>query len=103
MKQVKCLLACLLLLIGMTACKEREASCEHQVREIAHSYTCTEAGTVTYRCDLCAEEWTEDAPAACEFPTEPSTVQGSFEYYICVHCGTVKVVNEDGLPVVPVG
>ena len=57
---------------------------------------------MTLRCDFCHMEWVEAAQASCEYSSTPYARQGKYEYYICIHCENVKIVNENGLPVLPV-
>lgn len=37
------------------------------------------------------------------YPEEANAEQDGFLYYVCKVCGKIKIVNQDGLPVVPVG
>ena len=37
------------------------------------------------------------------YPDEPDAEQDGFLYYVCKVCGKIKIVNNDGAPVVPVG
>ena len=51
-------------------------------------------------CAECGEQLAEQG--AHDYPSEPNSQNDGFSYYVCRTCGDIKIVNENGLPVVPV-
>ena len=81
------LLACVL-----AACKQNEAVHEHvpDGADCQHVQCCAECG------EQLAEQGQHD------YPQEPNAVKDGYSFYTCRVCGKIEIVNEDGLPVVPV-
>ena len=52
-------------------------------------------------CQDCGEQLAEQGEHV--YPDEPDAEQDGFLYYVCKVCGKIKIVNNDGAPVVPVG
>ena len=81
------LLACVL-----AACKQNEAVHEHvpDGADCQHVQCCAECG------EQLAEQGQHD------YSQEPNAVKDGYSFYTCRVCGKIEIVNEDGLPVVPV-
>lgn len=80
-----------LLLCFLVACKE-QVSHEHipDKADCQHAQLCTACGEVL------AEHGEHDYPEA------PQTEGEGYSFYECRVCGNIKIVNQDGAPVVPV-
>ena len=81
---------CVLSVFVLAACQEQlhehvpdEADCQNAI-------CCIECG------EQLAEYGTHD------YPEQPNAVKGEYSFYQCCVCGKIEIVNEDGLPVVPV-
>ena len=81
------LLACML-----AACENNERVHEHvpDDADCQHAQYCAE----------CGEQLAEQGPHA--YPEQPDTAINGYLFYACRVCGKTKIVNENGLPVVPV-
>ena len=81
------LLACVL-----AACKQNETAHEHKPddADCQHVQYCAECGEVL------AEQGSHD------YPEQPTAERDGYAFYVCRVCGEIEIVNEDGLPVVPV-
>ena len=52
-------------------------------------------------CSECGEQLAEQGPH--DYPDQPNAQEDGYSYYVCRVCGYIKIINQDGLPVVPVG
>lgn len=86
------IIACVLTACMLVACKESEAEHEHvpDNADCQHVQNCAE----------CGEQLAEQGPH--DYPEIPETEKDGYLFYVCRVCGNIKIVNEDGLPVVPV-
>ena len=88
-KQVKRIVLMLVLCtVVFSACRSHEhipdqADCQHEQR-------CAECG------ELLAD-WGEH-----DYAEQPDEASEGYLFYACRVCGEIKIVNEDGLPVVPI-
>ena len=48
----------------------------------------------------CGEALAEQGPH--DYPEQPTAERDGYAFYVCRVCGEIEIVNEDGLPVVPV-
>ena len=103
MKRI-CML-CLLVALCLAACSQQNTE---PVQDT------TEPGTTVHEhvpngadcqnaviCQDCGEQLAEQGEHG--YPEEPNAEQDGFLYYVCKVCGKIKIVNNDGAPVVPVG
>ena len=51
-------------------------------------------------CAKCGEQMAERGPHT--YAEQPDESYDGFSFYACRVCGEIKIVNEDGLPVVPI-
>ena len=81
------LLACVLV-----ACNDNEQVHEHvpDGADCQHVQYCAE----------CSEQLAEQGPH--DYPEQPIAEKDGYLFYTCRVCGRIEIVNEDGLPVVPV-
>ena len=88
----KIVLTCMLLACMLAACKENETVHEHvpDDADCQHAQHCTECG------ELLAEHGEHD------YSAKPEAEKNGYSFYTCRICGEIEIVNEDGLPVVPV-
>ena len=80
-----------LLLCVLASCKE----------EMPHKHTPDDADCqhVQY-CSGCGEMLAEQGPH--DYSETAEVEKNGYLFYVCRVCGEIKIVNEDGLPVVPV-
>lgn len=97
MKRI-CLL-CLLAVLCLAACS-RENTAEQSTTEHVHVPDGADCQSALM-CADCGEVLAERGEH--DYPDEPNAEQDGFLYYVCRVCGKIKIVNEDGAPVVPVG
>ena len=88
----KIALTCMLLVCMLAACKQNET--EH-----VHVPDDADCQHVQY-CAECGEQLAEYGPH--DYPEQPDAVKDGYSFYTCRVCGEIEIVNEDGLPVVPV-
>ena len=88
----KIMLTCMLLACVLAACQDNEQAHEH----VPDDADCQH---VQY-CANCREQLAERGPH--DYPEQPNTVKNGYSFYSCRVCGEIEIVNEDGLPVVPV-
>ena len=88
----KIALTCVLLACMLGACQENETVHEH----VPDSADCQH---VQY-CAECGEQLAEHGPH--DYPEQPEAKRDGYLFYVCRICGKIEIVNEDGLPVVPV-
>ena len=88
----KLILACVLLTCMLVACNEQETAHEH----VPDGADCQRA----QYCAECGEQLAEQGPH--EYPEIPEMQEDGYLFYVCRVCENIKIVNEDGLPVVPV-
>ena len=88
----KIVLTCVLLVCVLAACKQNEAAHEHvpDGADCQHQQYCAE----------CGEQLAEQGPH--DYPDQPTAERNGYLFYVCRVCGEIDIVNEDGLPVVPV-
>lgn len=88
----KIALACILLACMLSACKENETAHEHvpDSADCQHAQYCAECG------EQLAERGKHD------YPELPNAERDGYLFYACRICGEIEIVNENGLPVVPV-
>lgn len=81
------LLACVL-----AACNKNETAHEHvpDDADCQHVQYCVE----------CGEQLAEQGQHA--YPEQPDAIKNGYLFYTCRVCGKNEIVNESGLPVVPV-
>lgn len=86
------MLACMLLACMLVSCAGNEAAHEHvpDGADCAHVQYCAE----------CGEQLAERGPH--DYPEQPEKEGEGYLFYVCRICGKIKIVNEYGLPVVPV-
>ena len=82
----------MLLVCMLAACKQNET--EH-----VHVPDDADCQHVQY-CAECGEQLAEYGPH--DYPEQPDAVKDGYSFYTCRVCGEIEIVNEDGLPVVPV-
>lgn len=51
-------------------------------------------------CMECGEQLAEQGPH--DYPEQPEKEGEGYSFFVCRVCGKIKIVNEDGLPVVPI-
>ena len=75
----------------LAACKDNEQVHEHvpDGADCQHVQYCAE----------CGEQLAEQGPH--DYPDQPNAKKGVYSFYTCRVCGKIEIVNEDGLPVVP--
>ena len=85
-------LLCVLMACALAACQTEEQPHEHvpDGADCQHAQYCADCG------ELLAEKGAHD------YPDTPETEKDGYSFYVCRVCGKIKIVNEDGLPVVPV-
>lgn len=88
-----------LCLCMLTACGTDGEGAEQTTTQHVHVPDGANCQEVQY-CADCGEQIAEQG--AHQYPEEPDAVQDGFAYYTCKLCGNVKVVNSNGMPVVPV-
>ena len=88
----KIVLTCMLLACVLAACKQNETSHEHvpDGADCQHVQYCAE----------CGEQLAQQGPH--DYPEQPNAEKNDYSFYTCRVCGKIEIVNEDGLPVVPV-
>ena len=88
----KIILACMLSACMLVACNENKTAHDHvpDGADCQHMQYCAECG------EQLAEQGLHD------YPEQPETEKDGYLFYVCRICGNIKIVNEDGLPVVPV-
>ena len=75
------------------------ASC--QARDVAHTHVPDDADCEHAQyCVECGEMLAEQGPH--DYPEQPQTEGEGYLFYECRVCGKIKIVHEDGLPVVPI-
>ena len=86
------MLTCMLLACVLAACKQNETAHEHKPdgADCQHVQYCAE----------CGEKLAEQGPH--DYPEQPTAERDGYTFYVCRVCGEIEIVNEDGLPVVPV-
>ncbi len=98
MKRI-CLL-CLLAALCFAACSHENTPPEQSTTEHVHVPNGANCQESQY-CADCGELLADQGEHV--YPEEPNAEQDGFLYYVCRVCGKIKIVNEDGAPVVPVG
>ena len=88
----KIVLLCVLMACALAACQTEEQPHEHvpDGADCQHVQYCAE----------CGEQLAEQGPH--DYPDQPNAEKGGYSFYTCRVCGKIEIVNEDGLPVVPV-
>ena len=76
----------------LAACKQKEMAHEHvpDGADCQHAQLCAE----------CGEQLAEQGPH--DYPDQPEAEKNGYSFYVCRVCGNIDIVNEDGLPFVPV-
>ena len=87
-KQTKLVLVFALCLGAFSACQAHEHIPDHA--DCQHEQRCTECG------ELLADQGKHD------YAEQPDEAYEGYLFYACRVCGEIKIVNEDGLPVVPI-
>ena len=86
---------CICILCACTSKGEKEqASAEHQ--HVPDNANCQSAQC----CVICGEQLAEQGEH--DYPSTPYEQIDGYSFYTCRICGQSKIINEDGLPVVPV-
>ena len=75
------------------------ASCQVAEKEHTHTPDSADCQHVQY-CADCGKPLAEQGPHT--YSEQPQTQHEGYLYYVCSVCGKIKIVNEDGFPVVPV-
>ena len=44
-----------------------------------------------------------DERGSHDYSETPDQQEGGYSYFVCRLCGHIKIINQDGLPVIPVG
>lgn len=88
----KIIIICVLLACALAACKKSEPMHEHTPND-------ADCQHVQY-CVDCGEQLAEQGPH--DYPQSPVAEKNGYLFYTCRACGKIEIVNEDGLPVVPV-
>lgn len=88
----KIVLTCVLFACVLASCKQNETAHEH----VPDGADCQH---VQY-CAACGEQLAEQGPH--DYPAQPNAEKNGYSFYTCRVCGKIEIVNEDGLPVVPV-
>ncbi len=85
-------LLCALMACVLVACRTEAPPHDHvpDGADCQHVQYCAECG------EKLAEQGLHD------YPEIPETEKDGYLFYVCRVCGNIKIVNEDGLPVVPV-
>lgn len=111
---------CLLAVICLVACGTQNdlpgQTTEQSTADLTaeHSTELTTEGQTTHEhvpdgadcrhtqyCTDCGEMLAEQGEHV--YPKQPDSVQDGFAYYVCTVCGKIKIVNQSGAPVVPIG
>lgn len=88
----KIVLTCMLLACVLVSCQRNQVAHEH----VPDDADCQQVQL----CAECGEQLAEQGPH--DYPEQPSAKKDGYSFYTCRVCGKIEIVNEDGLPVVPV-
>ena len=88
----KIVLAFMLLACVLVSCKETSMPHEH----VPDDADCQRVQL----CAECGEQLAEAGPH--DYPDLPEAEKDGYMFYACRVCGKIDIVNEDGMPVVPV-
>ncbi len=88
----KTMLLCALMACVLVACRTEAPPHKH----VPDNADCQH---VQY-CAECREQLAEQG--SHDYPDVPETEKDGYQFFVCRVCGNIKIVNEDGLPVVPV-
>lgn len=85
-------MTCMLLACVLVSCKGNQVAHEHvpDDADCQHVQLCAECGV----------QLAEQGPH--DYPDLPETEKDGYMFYVCRVCGKIRIVNVDGLPVVPV-
>ena len=88
----KLVLTCMLIACMFVSCTENETTHKHVLdgADCQHAQYCIECG------EQLAEHGLHD------YPEQPEKEGEGYSFFVCRVCGKIKIVNEHGLPVVPV-
>lgn len=92
-------MVCLISLLLLCSCAPT-ADGEQEALQHQHVPDGADCQQVQY-CADCGEKLADQGPHA--YPMQPDVEQDGYSYYICRVCRHIKIINQDGLPVVPVG
>lgn len=91
--------ALLLCVLFLCACQSK-VNHEQESTQHEHVPDGADCQHVQY-CADCGEQLAETGEH--DYPDTPDAQQDGYSYYECRVCGHVNIINQDGMPVVPVG